>query len=437
MILAFLLVILTFTFILPAIIPEKVIYIRHLTLPVLCLLFIICIVVFSRTAVNSALNGLILWSSIVVPSLFPFFVASDLMNSTGFTRAAGSLLEPVMRPLFNVPGCASFALALGVTSGYPVGAKLTADLRNDGSLSKHEAERLLAFTNNSGPLFIIGAVGTGMFGSPETGVFLFVCHLLSCLTVGFIFRFYKGSPSKAFDLTSAKSRHRKVSDSPLQKLIDQLSSRNSKKAGFGEMLGNAVKNSVSTLLVIGGFIVLFSVIIGLLDETGIISLVSGSVSRVLIRLFPGFEPNELITGLFGGLLEITAGSRLVSQAKHVPLQYKLSAVSFLLGWAGVSVHFQVISFISRTDVDFRPYLLGKLIQGITACLYTLIGIRLFKAVPAVRQPVLGTVQPGFHDFLSAFYVSAVMLCLVLVLFLLIGIACMVFPDRRAKKKSST
>lgn len=437
MILAFLLVILTFTFILPAIIPEKVIYIRHLTLPVLCLLFIICIVVFSRTAVNSALNGLILWSSIVVPSLFPFFVASDLMNSTGFTRAAGSLLEPVMRPLFNVPGCASFALALGVTSGYPVGAKLTADLRNDGSLSKHEAERLLAFTNNSGPLFIIGAVGTGMFGSPQTGVFLFVCHLLSCLTVGFIFRYYKRSQSRNVDFMYAARKRGTASGKPFHKLLCQLSSERSKTVSFGELLGNSVRNSVSTLLSIGGFIVLFSVVIGLLDETGIISLASGSASQLLVRLFPGFEPKGLIAGLFGGLLEITTGSRLVSQAMHVPLQYKLPAVSFLIGWAGVSVHFQVISIISKTDIDFRPYLLGKLIQGITACLYTLIGIRLFNTVPAVRQPVLGIVKFGFHDFLSAFCVSAVMLCLVLALFLIIGIIYTVFSGIKTKKKSST
>ncbi|MDP4183399.1 MAG: sporulation integral membrane protein YlbJ, partial [Bacillota bacterium] len=130
----------------------------------------------------------------VFPSLFPFFVASDLLNRTNFIRATGIILEPIMRPIFNVPGCGSFPVAMGITSGYPMGAKLTTDLREKGQVSKIEGERLLAFTNNSGPLFIVGAVATGMFKMPSIGLFLLVSHILAGLTVGIIFRFY-GSKS--------------------------------------------------------------------------------------------------------------------------------------------------------------------------------------------------------------------------------------------------
>ncbi|MEN6313671.1 MAG: nucleoside recognition domain-containing protein, partial [Clostridiaceae bacterium] len=171
--------------------PSKVIYIKLLSVPALCLLFILCLILLSDAAVKSALDGMRLWAGVVVPSLFPFFAAAEIMNSSGFIRASGLLLEPVMRPLFNVPGCGSFALVMGILSGYPVGAKITCDLKNNGELDKVEAERLLAFTNNSGPLFIIGAVGTGMYGSPRLGIFIYICHLLACITVGFIFRFYK------------------------------------------------------------------------------------------------------------------------------------------------------------------------------------------------------------------------------------------------------
>lgn len=393
--------------------PSRIIYIRNLSIPAICLLFIICTVAFSKTAVSSALNGLILWSSIVVPSLFPFFVASDLMNSTGFTRAAGTLLESVMRPLFNVPGCASFALALGVTSGYPVGAKITADLRKDGSLTVTEAERLLAFTNNSGPLFIIGAVGTGMFGSPSIGIFLFICHLMSCLSVGFLFRLYKREPErirKVRPVSGRSAQKRSVSSgSKLKSFLYHISEDTNKRRSFGELLDNAVRNSVSSILVIGGFIVLFSVIISLLDETGIIGAFSSFASYFLEHLFPGIELEELISGIFGGFFEITTGSRLISRAAHLPLQLKLPAVSFLIGWAGISVHFQVISIISGTDIDFRPYLLGKLIQGAIASIYTLIGIRFTNIESAASAPVLGNGSPALQGFWVIPVISAFLL----------------------------
>ncbi|HOQ08473.1 MAG TPA: nucleoside recognition domain-containing protein, partial [Clostridiales bacterium] len=152
-----LILVLAFVVILMAVQPSRAIYIRRVSFPALCILFTLCLVIFSDTAAKAALKGLNLWSSAVVPSLLPFFIASELLNSSGFINVAGTLLEPVMRPLFRLPGCSSLALALGVTSGYPVGARITADLRKSGALTRTEAERLLAFTNNSGPLFIIGA----------------------------------------------------------------------------------------------------------------------------------------------------------------------------------------------------------------------------------------------------------------------------------------
>lgn len=159
--------------------PDRAIYIKNLTLPLMGVLFILALIFFSETAVSAALKGIRLWLDIVFPSLFPFFVASEILNSTGIVRTAGILLEPVMRPLFKVPGSGSFALAMGVTSGYPVGAKITCSLLESGDITKPEAERLLAFTNNSGPLFIVGAVATGMYGIPSIGQFLDISKLHS------------------------------------------------------------------------------------------------------------------------------------------------------------------------------------------------------------------------------------------------------------------
>jgi len=372
--------------------PSRVIYIRILSVPALCVLFIICLIVMSASAVRSALNGLQLWASIVVPSLFPFFVAAEVMNFTGFIRAFGILLEPVMRPFFNVPGCGSFPLSMGVTSGYPVGAKITCDLRSKGLLTKTEAERLLTFTNNSGPLFIIGAVGTGMYGSPRLGVFFLICHFLACITVGYIFRFYKTTRIKKRN--EIFKQHVFPTKSFKKTLLDNYKSN---KYSFGTILGEAIKNSVSTIMIIGGFIVLFSVIIQLLTETGIIKTLADASTTILLHI--GID-NQIIRGVISGLFEITTGSRLVSSASNIFLYQQLPAISFILGWAGLSVHFQVISIAAKTDISIRPYFIGKLLHGIFSAFYTWVGLKWFRLDTLILEPVLSNSNTSKDSWLS-------------------------------------
>lgn len=354
-----------------------VLYLRKLVLPLLISLFILCLILFSETAVSSARKGLSLWFDVVFPSLFPFFVASEILSMTGFTRVIGVLLEPVMRPLFNVPGCGSFAFAMGITSGYPVGAKITAAMRDEKLLTRVEAERLLAFTNNSGPLFIVGAVSVGMLGKPEMGIFLLVCHILACITVGLVFRFYKrnsrGTPANYHNLLP---RFRK----------ELAAMRKNLTSNIGGVLGDAVKNSIATLLSIGGFIILFSVIINLLLKMGLIDFLSGAAALALAPMGVG---HELITPLISGFFEITTGASMACGA-NAELGSRLTAVSMVIGWAGLSVHSQVYSIISKTDISIKPYLAGKFLQGAVAGLYTFVGIKTagllsFDYKPAFNQ----------------------------------------------------
>ncbi|HEX2946456.1 MAG TPA: sporulation integral membrane protein YlbJ [Clostridia bacterium] len=380
---------------------------RKLVLPFLCILFVLCLILFSGSAVKAAQNGLALWAGVVVPSLFPFFVASEIINSTGFIRTSGVLLEPVMRPVFNVPGSASFALLLGITSGYPVGAKITSDLRNGGLLSRTEAERLLAFTNNSGPLFIVGAVGTGMYGSPRIGIFLLACHILACLTVGVLFRFYGRSGGSRIK----ESRKKDL----LKTFKTNLLSQQSQAGGFGSILGNAIRNSVATILAIGGFIVLFAVIIQLLTETGLIGALAGALSFVLSPL--GLD-RDVLTGVISGVFEITTGSRIASALASVPVTVKLPAVSLIIGWAGLSVHFQVMSITSVTDIRVMPYFFGKALQGIIAAIYTAAGIKLLQLETLAISPVLSSYGTGISGFWGLFARSFIILSVLLIFFVI-------------------
>ena len=128
--------------------------------------------VYPQEVLSSAGGGLSLWWRFVLPALLPFFILSELLMAAGFVHFLGILLESFMRPLFHLPGKAAFVVAMGYTSGFPMGAVLTARLRQAGEITREEGERLLAFTNNPSPGFRFGAVASGMLGKPTLGILL-------------------------------------------------------------------------------------------------------------------------------------------------------------------------------------------------------------------------------------------------------------------------
>jgi sporulation integral membrane protein YlbJ len=392
---------------------SKIIYVKKLLLPILSVLFIISLILLSKTAVNSAIKGIDLWLNIVFPSLFPFFVASELLNKSGFIRAAGILFEPIMRPLFNVPGAGSFAFIMGITSGYPVGAKITSGLIEEKLINRSEAERLLAFTNNSGPLFIIGAVGVGMFNSSRIGILLLICHILACITVGILLRNY-GKKSRV--------KQYRVSENSFKRFVTEL--KNARPgSNISSLFGDAIKNSITLILAIGGFIIFFSVVINLLLQTGFIDLIAEIGAVILAPI--GFD-KKIIASIASGFFEITTGANLVSKIDEIPLIHKLTAVSGIIGWAGISVHSQVASIMSSSGIRLKPYLLGKCLQGIISAIYTYTIIRIsdyfavnlvYKTTPAFSPSVYS--NPDWADtFAHSLTYLGITLCTLLIIGLL-------------------
>lgn len=160
--------------------------IKNNILPAFIILFIICLVLFSKQNLFAAKNGLLLFGNSVVPALLPFFIATDLLSHTKVIAFIDKLLSKYMKLLFNVPGIGAYAFIMGIISGYPVGAKIVTKFRQDGICSKTEAERLLAFTNNSGPLFILGTVGISLFGNSTIRIIIIFDSLFSMYYSWFI-----------------------------------------------------------------------------------------------------------------------------------------------------------------------------------------------------------------------------------------------------------
>lgn len=287
-------------------------------------------------AIAGAKDGLTLCFNVIVPSLFPFFVLSSLVVDLGLAAYLGRALEGLMRPLFRVSGSCAAAVALGFIGGYPVGARTALQLYQQGLCSKTEAERLLAFCNNSGPAFILGVVGAGVFGDSRVGLLLYLTHALASFLVGLLFRFYGGS-------------ERKHSLAPKPKPIQAVTV----PAAFT----GAVTRSLQNTLNICAFVVFFSVVLRLLSAYGIFTALANLLALA------GFQP-EWARRLVAGLLELSSGvSSLQGSAQ---LAGRVSMAAFMLGWAGLSVHCQVLSFLVDSGLSAKTYLVGKLCHGLIA-----------------------------------------------------------------------
>ena len=319
--------------------------------------FCTSLLLFSTINLPAIKKGLSLWANSVVPSLFPFFVATELLINTNFVNILGKMLNKIMKPLFNIRGEGAFCFIMGLISGYPVGAKIACNFRENNICTKEECERLLSFTNNSGPLFIVGTIGISMFGNSTIGFLLLITHILASITVGIIFRFWKYNNCRYRDMEDSNFTYKNVNFSNL-----------------GEVLGKSINNSISTILMIGGFVVIFSSIIAILNASGILN-------GCILLLKPIFNflhiDTSFIYGILTGLLELTNGINSISAVHIKEISINIIITAFLLGFGGLSILLQVLSITSKTDLSIKPYIYGKLLHGIFAAFYTFVFINVF------------------------------------------------------------
>ncbi|MFB4162552.1 sporulation integral membrane protein YlbJ [Alteribacillus sp. JSM 102045] len=322
-------------------------------------IFAICLILFPKDVLEASKSGLTMWSDSVFPSLLPFFITAELLIAFGVVSFLGVLLEPLMRPLFNIPGSGGFVWAMGLSAGFPSGAKFTVKLRKQNKLTREEAERLVSFTNSSSPLFICGAVAVGFFQDAALGILLAICHYGANTLVGIFMRFYKrNSPPSS---PAASSASLKTAFQALKKDQEQ------DERPLGKKLGDAVTTSIHTLFMIGGFIILFSVLYRILKVTGTIhyiALLPGSVLSLL-----QFSP-ELAFPWLSGFFEITVGSKLISDLNNTDMLEKAIITAFVLGFSGFSVQAQVASLLAETDIRFGPFFAARWLHGFLAAFLT-------------------------------------------------------------------
>ena len=348
----------------------KVVFIqfKKLLFPVFLCLFTFGLIIFSKQNLIATKNGLILWANSIVPALLPFFITTELLMHTPIVKYLGKLLDKFMRPIFNVPGVGSFPLIMGIISGYPTGAKIVSNYKDNNICSVAECERLLAFTNNSGPLFIVGTVGISIFGDTRIGLLLLTIHIISSILVGIIFRFWKYK-----DKSISYTKSNNISNSS-----------NISLSNLGEILAMSITKSVNTIITIGGFVVIFSVLLSIFEQTKILNVSVNFLHEIFNIDLYGLK--ALISGLF----EISNGLSKLSIISNSHASNSIIVASFLLGFGGLSVLLQVLSIISKSNLSIKPYLYGKLLHGIIASIITFFIINNFNFFAIDISPIFST-----------------------------------------------
>ena len=335
----------------------------------------ILILINPTQSVYYAKKGLSMCSEIIIPSLFPFFVCSGLLVYSGFCEVLAKITRPVMKPLFNVNPTGSAAFILGIISGYPLGAVTACQLYNGNYLSKSEAERLLAFCNNSGPLFILGAVGVSIYHSTSVGVILYAAHILGAICVGLVFKNYKRNTYNAEEYKLDTKKH-----------------------STGSLFSEVLTNSVSSILTICACVVFSSVVANLFMD--------------LLCLNPVFE------ALIQSGLEFVSGLTKISYL-DVNLFSKLLMSAWACAFAGISVHLQVMGVISKSELSMKPYILGKLLHGIFAVIFTFLLLSfipvsqsVFSALGKEQCMSIGFFASSVFSVFAVLSVLMIMLCCV-------------------------
>ena len=307
---------------------------------------IVLMVIFPNLCISSVYSGLAVWAKCVVPSLFPFMFFTKLLTNLNVIHKLTNKTSKLTSWLFKAPQISSYIFLMSIISGYPVGAKLVSEYQKMGILTPKQATKICTFASTSGPLFIIGSVGTAMMGSPKLGYILFASHIVGAILNGIIYR-------KFFVENIEK--------------LPEISKNNE------NILQNSMKDSILSVLTVGGFIAIAFLVIEIFNHLGLL-LPFDFLFQKILNIF-GVDVGA--NALSSGLLEVSKGALMLSS---LPLSPKImtTIASFLIGFGGICVLMQSIAFLKDAKVNLKFYTLQKFTHGILSALVCFLICTIFR-----------------------------------------------------------
>ena len=291
--------------------------------PIVCILLCATMVMKSSVMKDGAIQGMDIAFKTVVPTLFPFFILSDLW-SCYFQIDEGAFALKIFEGILKIPSCAISAFLAGNVCGFPLGVKMANDLYCNRKISKDQATLLCGISNNPSAAFVISGVGQGLFHSSRIGVLLYFCCIITSLLCSVIYK---------------------------QKYENDAKPQNNSEQTFN--LVSSIKAAGLNSITISSFIIFFSALISLLKS--------------IIR-------NPLIIATFSSFFEVSNATTLITNITYLPIKIKTALVAFSLGFSGFSVHFQAFSLMSN-ELSKTKYLSIKFTQGLLCGLLSFLLIK--------------------------------------------------------------
>jgi len=298
------------------------------------MLAISLLIIHPQKYMNSILSGINLFFYSVLPSLLPFLFLSKVLNSIGATKLLSKLFSPLTK-LLKAPKITSFVMLMSFICGYPIGAKLVGELYKSGDITKSEAKTIITLSTTSGPIFVIGAVGAGLYNNVALGGVIFLVHIISSLVVGIIF----------------SCKNKKSTEDSSRALNSSFIKPN--------LLEDATVSTFYSVLTVAVYVSIFYMFIDMLIDLHFLECIE-KIFVFFLNLL-NIDPS-CAKGIASGLIEMTRGCKDLSEINNPTLLISLS--SGLISFSGVSIIMQSMAFLSGTQISTRYFLLVKLCQFI-------------------------------------------------------------------------
>ncbi len=305
--------------------------------------------------------GLSNCAQIVIPSLFPFLVASSLAGSGEMPTLIRKFADPITQRLFRLSGDCLPAIILGQLGGYLSGAKATESLYSSGILSRIQSQKLLLFCVNSGVGFSVNAVGNALLGSREAGRILLISLSISSLITGIFLRFL---PDGTFE--AAKTVRKKIT--------------------LSSVVVSSVSSASSSMLACCGFVCFFS---------GLIAVIGRVINNQTAKI------------IFSCLLEVTSGCAEAAGKISIP------ALAAVCAFGGLCVHMQIFSLSEDFGINIPHFYLFRAVHSLLA--YAVCGIILYFYPVEIAASVSLGANAEMWSFSAPAAVSLFFLCSLLIL----------------------
>lgn len=256
----------------------------------------------------------LIWFKNIVPNLLPMFIITSLIVSSNLIINICNLFGKIFSKIFKTSKYGVFVFILSIFTGSPSNAKYIKDLIDNKLISKDEGDKLLLFTTNYNPLLIYSLLT--LYLDKKTSIILITIIILSNIIIGLI---------------NKNMKYEKIKNNYNSKSIN---------------LSKIIKETIDTLLMILGTLIIYNIIINILPIN-----------------------NPIIKNIFNGALEITTALNNI-KFLNINTNFKILLSIIYLSFGGISIHTQIKSILP--DTNYKLFLKNKLLSIlISLCLLLL------------------------------------------------------------------